>query len=152
MVKSRLTSLWLAAALVAATPVFGHEVVSYEIVGDAVPMALGGRVGDRQRGKVIVFDRRRGNCLICHTFPVANEPFQGDLGPALGDVGKRLSEGQIRLRLIDPLRLNPKSLMPAYYKVDGLREVAPEYQGKPALEAQEIEDVTAYLVSLKGQQ
>lgn len=149
--KSSLTWMWLAATFLAATPVFGNELVSYEIVGDAVPKALGGFVGDPQRGKVIVLDRRRGNCLICHAFPVENEPFQGDLGPQLRDVGNRLSDGQIRLRLIDPLRFNPKSLMPAYYKVDGLREVAPEYQGKPALDAQGIEDVTAYLVSLKGQ-
>lgn len=145
-----LTCMWVAAAFVAASPAFGDGLVSFEVVGDAVPQALGGLVGDPQRGKAIVLDRRQGNCLICHTFPIEGEPFQGELGPAMKDVGKRLSEGQIRLRLIDPMRLNPKSLMPAYYKVEGLHEVAPEYRDKPVLNAQEIEDVTAYLASLKG--
>jgi len=122
-------------------------LLAYEVVGDAVPEPLGGLAGDPGRGKEIVLDRRRGNCLICHAIPVAGEDFQGEIGPALGRVGARLSAGQIRLRLIDPSRLNPETLMPAYYRIDGLNEVAPEYAGKPVLSAQEIEDVVSYLAS-----
>ncbi|EKE79022.1 putative cytochrome c SoxX protein [Oceanibaculum indicum P24] len=96
----------------------------------------------------MVLDRRRGNCLICHSVPVPGEPFQGELGPALAGVGARLDEGQIRLRLIDQSRISPRTIMPPYYRVERLRDVAPEYQDKPALEAQEIEDVVAYLKTL----
>lgn len=126
-----------------------HDVLeAYQVVGDAVPEPLGDLAGDGERGKAIVLDRRRGNCLICHAFPVEGEDFQGDLGPALGGVGARLNKGQIRLRLIDPGQLNPDTVMPAYYRIDGLNEVAPEYAGKPVLSAQEIEDVVTYLASL----
>lgn len=126
-------------------------LITYEVVGDAVPEPLGGFVGEAERGKEIVLDRRRGNCLICHALPVEGEHFQGELGPALGGVGARLSMGQIRLRLIDPGRLNPETLMPAYYRIDGLNEVAPEYAGRPVLSAQEIEDVVTYLASQKSE-
>lgn len=120
---------------------------TYQVVGDAVPEPLGGLTGDGERGKAIVRDRRRGNCLICHGLSIEGELFQGELGPSLDDVGARLSAGQIRLRLIDPGLLNAQALMPAYHKVDGLREVASEYVGKPVLSAQEIEDVVSYLAS-----
>lgn len=123
----------------------------YEVIGDAVQVPLGGLIGDAERGKAIVRDRRVGNCLICHTFPIEGERFQGELGPAMDGVGTRLSEGQIRLRLIDPARLNPGALMPAYYRVDGLNEVTPEYQDKPVLDAQQIEDVVQYLTSLTNE-
>jgi sulfur-oxidizing protein SoxX len=124
-------------------------LLPYEVKGDAVPQALGGLESDAARGLAIVLDRRRGNCLICHRLPVEGEPFQGELGPPLAGVGSRLTAGQIRLRLIDQSRINPDTIMPPYYRVDGLTNVAPEYRGHPALEAQEIEDVLAYLTSLK---
>lgn len=126
-------------------------LLPFEQEGDAVPAALGGLEGDAVGGKAIVLDRRRGNCLICHVFPIDDEPFQGEIGPALIDVADRLDEGQIRLRLIDQSRLNPDTVMPPYYRVDGLTDVDLDYRGKPALEAQEIEDVIAYLSTLRGE-
>lgn len=116
---------------------------------DAVEKPLGGLSGDVTRGKAVVLDRRRGNCLICHALPAVDEPFQGEIGPDLKGVGSRLTAGQIRLRLIDQSVLNPKTVMPPYYRVAGLHDVAPAYAGKPALDAQEIEDVVAYLTTLK---
>jgi sulfur-oxidizing protein SoxX len=114
-----------------------------------VAEALGGLKGDAARGLAVVVDRRRGNCLICHAFPIEGEPFQGEIGPPMTGVGARLSPGQIRLRLIDQSRINPETMMPPYYRVAGLTDVAPEYRGRPALTAQEIEDVVAYLAGLK---
>ncbi len=125
-----------------------HGLIPYEVRGDAVPEPLGGLKGDAARGRAIVLDRRSGNCLICHAFPIEREPFQGEIGPPLAGVASRLTEGQIRLRLIDQSRINPKTIMPPYYRVEGLTNVAPEYKGKPALSAQGIEDVVAYLASL----
>ena len=146
-----LTMAWAAAAPFAASArtAAAADMVVFAVSGDAVPAALGGLDGDADRGRAVVLDRRRGNCLICHAFPVEGERFQGEIGPPMAGVGTRLDRGQIRLRLIDQSRLNPQTIMPPYYRVDGLRDVAPEYRGRPALTAQEIEDVVAYLATLR---
>lgn len=73
----------------------------------------------------------------------------GDLGPSLAGVGSRLSAGQIRLRIVDAMRLNPDTIMPSYYRVDGLNQVAEAWRGKPVLSAQQIEDAIAYLQTLR---
>jgi L-cysteine S-thiosulfotransferase len=118
------------------------------VVGDAMPGSLTGRPGNAVRGRRIVLDRETGNCLICHKVPEPAELFQGDLGPDLGGVGKRLTAGQIRLRLADQSRLNPRTLMPPYHRAEGLNRVAAKYEGRPVLTAQEMEDVIAYLGTL----
>jgi sulfur-oxidizing protein SoxX len=123
---------------------------SYRVVEDAIPAPLGGLKGDAARGQKIVLDREVGNCLICHAVPDPSQRFQGDLGPPLEGVGDRLSEGQMRLRLVDQSLINEATVMPPYYRVEGLRNVAPQFSGKPALTAQEVEDVVAYLGSLRG--
>jgi len=128
----------------------GAKLLQYEVAGDSVPAPLGGLPGDAKRGEAIVLDRRAGNCLICHKLPFKEEPFQGEIGPSLVGAGSRLNEGQIRLRLIDESRINPGTLMPPYYRVENLTNVAPEYAGAPALNPQQIEDVVAYLASLKN--
>lgn len=125
-----------------------NALVPFKIDGDAIPKALDGLKGNAERGKAIVLDRRTGNCLICHEFPIEGERFQGELGPQMRGVGSRLTAGQIRLRLVDQSRINPETIMPPYYRVDGLTNVAAEYRGEPALTAQQIEDVVAYLMGL----
>jgi len=132
-------------------PAFAGPLLPFEQQGDAVRAALGGLEGDAASGKAIVLDRRKGNCLICHVFPIPDEPFQGEIGPELIDVADRLNEGQIRLRLIDQSRINPDTIMPPYYRIDGLTDVAPEFRGEPALATQEIEDVVAYLMTLRSE-
>ena len=124
-------------------------VARFTVIGDAIPEPLAGKPGDPARGRQIVLDRAIGNCLICHRLPEAGEPFQGDLGPSLAGVGRRLSRGQIRLRIVDQSRLNPATVMPPYYRIDGLNRVAAQYRGRPALSAEQIEDVVAYLATLK---
>jgi sulfur-oxidizing protein SoxX len=137
----------LVALALARAPAAALE--AYTVAGDAIPAPLGGSVGDAARGRALVLDRTRGNCLICHQAPEPNEPFQGTIGPALAGVGARLEPGQIRLRLVDASRLNPETVMPPYFRTEGLRDVAPQYRDRPALTAQEIEDVVAYLASLR---
>ncbi len=124
-------------------------VVPFAVAGDTIPEPLGGGLGNAQRGLEVIRDRRRGNCLICHSLSKVDEPFQGEIGPALDGVGRRLSAAQIRLRVVDPFRLNPATLMPSYYRVEGLVNVAPEYKGLPVLDAQEIEDIVTYLSGIK---
>ena len=109
----------------------------------------GREVRIRRRGRAIVLSRESGNCFLCHTFPNAETAPPGNLGPPLAGVGGRLSAGQLRLRMVDSGRINAQSIMPAYYRVDGLTQVAANYRGKPLLNAQQVEDVVAYLEQLK---
>jgi sulfur-oxidizing protein SoxX len=73
----------------------------------------------------------------------------GNLASPLAGVGTRLSEGQLRLRIVDSARLNRDTIMPSYYRVDGLNQVAAAWRGKPILTAQQIEDAVAYLRTLR---
>ena len=115
---------------------------------DSIPASLTGAKGDPERGRAIVANRQVGLCLLCHSGPFPEERFQGDLAPDLSSAA-RLTEGQIRLRIVDPRRANPETIMPAYYRTEGLTRVAPSFRGKTILTAEQIEDVVAYLVSLK---
>jgi sulfur-oxidizing protein SoxX len=116
---------------------------------DEIPASLTGSKGDPARGRAIVVDRQVGLCLLCHSGPFPEQRFMGDLAPDLRGVGARLSEGQIRLRIADSSRVNPATIMPAYFKTEGLQRVAPAFRGKTVLTAQQIEDVVAFLVTLK---
>jgi sulfur-oxidizing protein SoxX len=136
-----------ALAQPAALPAAG--VAEVRVVGDTVPEPLDGRSGDPARGRAIVVDRRVGLCLLCHAGPFPEERFQGNLAPSLAGAGSRLGPGQLRLRLVDPARLNPQTLMPSYHRTAGLREVAAAYRGRPVLDAQQIEDVVAFLSTLR---
>jgi sulfur-oxidizing protein SoxX len=119
------------------------------LVDDAIPESLTGAQGDPLRGRAIVIDRQKGLCLLCHAGPFPEQRFQGTLAPDLHGVGARWSEGQLRLRLVDSRRLNPATIMPPYYSIDGLTRVGRAWQEKPVLSAGEIEDVVAFLVTLK---
>ena len=105
--------------------------------------------GDPVRGRQIVANRQVGLCLLCHAAPIPEERFQGDLAPDLKGVGSRLSAAQIRARIVDPSKANPDTIMPAYYRTEGLSRVADAYRGKTILSAEQIDDVVAYLVTLK---
>jgi L-cysteine S-thiosulfotransferase len=131
--------LWFCAAA-QAEPV---------VVGDGIPMPLTATPGDATRGRAIVASRQSGLCLLCHSAPMAEERFQGNLATDLAGAGARWSEAQLRLRLVDARRLDPASTMPAYHRVDGLQRVGEPWQGRPLLSAQQIEDVVAYLRTLR---
>ncbi len=115
---------------------------------DEIPTPLTGAKGDPVRGRALVADRQVGLCLLCHSGPFPEERFQGNLAPDLGSAA-RLTEGQIRQRIVDPRQANPDSIMPAYYRTGNLTRVAPAWRGKPVLTAEQIEDIVAYLTTLK---
>jgi len=94
-------------------------------------------------------NRQIGLCLLCHSGPFPEERFQGNLAPDLRGVGARRTEGQLRLRIVDSGRINPGSIMPAYHRTEGLVRVAPAWRGKPVLSAEQIEDVVAFLMTLR---
>ena len=116
---------------------------------DAIPESLTGAKGDPTRGRAVVASRQIGLCLLCHSGPFPEERFQGNLAPDLAGAGKRWSEGQLRLRIVDSSRINAATIMPAYHRTDGLARVAPAWRGKPVLSAEQIEDVVAFLTTLK---
>jgi L-cysteine S-thiosulfotransferase len=115
---------------------------------DTLPAPLTGAKGDPVRGRALVANRQVGLCLLCHSGPFPEERFQGNLAPDLRSA-VRLTEGQIRQRIVDPGKVNPDSIMPAYYRAEGLARVAPAFSGKTLLTAEQIEDIVAYLVTLK---
>ena len=121
----------------------------YMVVGDAIPASLTGSSGDPVRGREIVVNRQVGLCLLCHSGPFPEQKFQGTLAPDLKGAGARSSEGQLRLRIVDASRIKPDTIMPPYYRIDGLERVAPAFQGKPILTAEQIEDVIAFLLTLR---
>ena len=138
----------LAAALVlpAASPAEGLQ--AYTVVGDGIPDPLSGQPGDAARGRALVLDRA-STCILCHSGPFAEARFQGDLAPNLAGAGSRWSAAQLRLRLVDASRLNPATIMPSYYRTDGLARVGKNWQGKTILSAEQIEDIVAYLMTLR---
>jgi sulfur-oxidizing protein SoxX len=122
--------------------------VPYVVQGDAIPEPLTTVPGEPARGREVVTGRD-ANCLLCHAIPETGERFMGNVAPSLSAVGTRLTPGQLRLRVVDPTRLKPDVAMPAYYRTQGLDRVAEPYRGKPVLSAQQVEDVVAYLTTLK---
>jgi L-cysteine S-thiosulfotransferase len=143
-----VTGLWLAAVL--ALPCAGHAqgLRAYEVTGDAILESLTGIKGDATRGRALVLTRS-STCILCHSGPFPEQKFQGDLAPDLAGTGSRWSEGQLRLRLVDAGSLNPATIMPSYYRVDGLDRVGTAWRGKPILTAEQIEDIVAYLATLR---
>ena len=146
-----LSAMALGSAFLAASAASHAQspLRPYQITGDAIPEPLVGGKGDAARGRAIVASRRTGLCLLCHLAPIPEVRLQGTIGPDLKGAGARWSEGQLRLRLVDPAQLNPDTIMPDYYRIDGLTRVAAAYRGKPLLTAEQIEDVVAYLNGLR---
>ena len=139
----------LAAALVAVCCALGAASGGVARAEDSIAKSLTDARGDPARGRAIVTNRQVGLCLLCHSGPFPEERFQGNLAPDLAGTGKRWSEGQLRLRIVDSSRINPATIMPAYHRTDGLSRVAPAWRGKPVLSAEQIEDVVAFLTTLK---
>ncbi len=116
----------------------------------AIAAPLCGLIGDAQRGRVLAADSHGGNCLACHEMPIPEEPFHGNVGPPLDAVGARYSAAQIRLRIVDEQQLNPITIMPGFYRDPALaNRIADDFWGKTFLSAQQVEDLVAYLVTLK---
>ena len=144
----------LMASVPAAAAAQVQDAAGYKIEGDSIPLPLAGAAGDAVRGRAIVANRQQGLCLLCHTGPIPEERFQGNLAPDLAGAGSRWSEGQLRLRIVNARHFNPATIMPPYYCIascaQDLVRVANAWQGKPALSAQQIEDVVAFLVTLRS--
>lgn len=118
-------------------------------VADALPEPLTQVAGDAARGRSVVANRSLSLCLLCHSGPFPEVQFQGDLAPSLAGAGARWTAEQLRLRLVDSRQLNPQTIMPPYHATHGLTRVAAAWRDQPILNAQQIEDVIAYLSTLR---
>jgi len=139
------------AALIAASiacAANADELVPYKIAGDGIADSLTGSPGDAIRGRALVLARTT-TCILCHSGPFPEARFQGDLAPDLAGTGNRWTAGQLRLRLVDASRFNAETIMPSYYRNAGLLRVGRNFDGKPILSAAEIEDIVAFLATLR---
>jgi sulfur-oxidizing protein SoxX len=140
-----------AAEEVSIGPPVPYEVVSRYGIPPAIPKPLSGKPGDPRRGERVVIDRLLGNCLSCHEVSaLREEPFHGEIGPSLDGVGGRWDAATLRMIVVNPKRVfGDDTVMPAFYRTEGLNRVRPEFAGKPILTAQQVEDVVAYLAAMK---
>jgi L-cysteine S-thiosulfotransferase len=141
-------ALLAAAMFVVPCAADAQGLQPYAVISDAIPQSLTGAPGDAAVGRALVLERS-STCILCHSGPFPETRFQGDLAPSLAGAGGRWSEGQLRLRLVDASSLNPVTIMPSYYRLDGLVRVGTAWRGKPILSAEQIEDMVAYLTSLR---
>lgn len=146
----KLALLTVLLALIPYASCASEAYIEWQDINFSITEPLGGLKGDPVRGRRITAAQDKGNCLACHQMPVPEESFHGMFGPPLNGIASRMTEGQIRLRIVDETRINPATVMPAFYKNPKyLNRVSDEYYGKTVLTAQEVEDIVAYLVTLK---
>lgn len=120
-----------------------------EVSVDAINAPLENKIGDALRGEIIFAAREGGHCILCHQVESLTAEFQGNVGPDLTYVSSRLTPAQMRLRIVDYDSVKPGTTMPPYYRKDNLNQVGGDYVGQTLLSAQDIEDIIAYLASLK---
>jgi sulfur-oxidizing protein SoxX len=146
---------FLAGGEAVPQPAAGAAVAAFNVVVNngiaTIPASLTGKPGDAREGEKIVAERRLGNCLSCHEIgALAKEEFHGEIGPSLDGVAGRQDAATLRMIVVNAKRVfGDETPMPAFYRVEGLNRVRPEFAGKPILTAQQVEDVVAYLATLK---
>jgi len=135
---------------IAAGSAMADSSTSYKIVDGGIPESLTGKPGDPDAGRAAMINQRLGNCLACHqSTALKDQPFHGEIGPALDGVADRYSEAQIRLIVVNAKEMFDGTMMPAFYKSDGLTRVMDSFSGKSILSAADVENVVAYLKTFK---
>lgn len=145
-----LVSASFSTAFAQTADVREPGLLPYMVKDYAIERSLTGKPGDAAKGRALAITSGQGNCVICHKMPIPEVAFRiGNVGPDLTEVGGRLTPGEIRMRIVNPKLLNEETIMPAYYRVSGLNRVAPRFANKPMLTPEQVEDLVAYLSSLK---
>lgn len=155
MIFRAMTKIALGAAVgfALSTSAMAQEqekLVDYKVVnGSSIPTSLTGKTGDPVKGRKHAINRKKGNCLACHVMPIPEQTFHGEVGPDLNGAASRLLEGEIRLQIVNSKIVNPDTIMPAFYRNTGFHRVMKKFKGKSILSAQEVEDIVAYMMTLK---
>lgn len=156
-----MKNVFIGAAVVAiiSTGALAEEILPTKVAFEdgAVAQSLSGQPGDAANGRIIVGDKGQGNCVACHqATDLADVPFHGEIGPMLDGAGDRWSEAELRGIVANAKIMFEGSMMPSFYKTEGFTRPGNAYTGEaaddtfgPLLTAQQIEDVVAYLVTLK---
>ena len=145
--------LCAGSAYAASVQVSEPGLVSYTIVDDmAINDPLTDKAGDAANGRKLAINRKKGNCLACHVMPISEQSFHGETAPSLYGVANRLSEGELRLQLVNSKVTNENTMMPSFYRVTGYNRILKKFDGKTILSAQEVEDIVAYLKTLTEEQ
>lgn len=151
--------IWIIAAIAAGIGIASGsaaqaqdtmELVKFMVDDEtSIAQSLTGKPGDAAAGRKAAINRKQGNCLACHMMPIPEQPFHGEIAPDLAGIASRYSEGEIRLRIVDSKIINPDSFMPAFYRNTGFTRVLKKFKGKTILSAEQVEDIVAYLMTLK---
>ncbi|KMK66150.1 sulfur oxidation c-type cytochrome SoxX [Puniceibacterium sp. IMCC21224] len=154
----RFTTSLIAMGL-STTILSAEEIAPTAVAFDsgAIAQSLSGQPGDPASGRKIMGSRSDGNCVACHEISaMADVPFQGNIGPILDGAGDRWSEGELRGIVANAKMMFDGTMMPSFYKTEGFVRPGKAFTGKaaddtfgPLLSAQQVEDVVAYLVTLK---
>ncbi|MGC1495337.1 MAG: sulfur oxidation c-type cytochrome SoxX [Sulfitobacter sp.] len=155
----KISLIGAVAVSVIASAAFAEEVkpTAVAFTEGAVEQSLSGTPGDAANGRIIVGDKGQGNCVACHEVAdLADVPFQGEIGPMLDGAGDRWTEAELRGIVANAKMMFEDSVMPSFYKTEGFIRPGNAYTGDaaddtfgPLLSAQQIEDVVAYLATLK---
>src|ERR1700730_5724476 len=125
------------------------NLAEFRVIADGIPEAIGGATGNAERGRALILGSEAANCVLCHAVPDRGLRSGGNLAPPLGGVARTFSVAQLRLRVVDSMHVKPTTIMPSYYRIEGFDQVARAYRGKPILDAEQIEDIVAYLATLR---
>jgi sulfur-oxidizing protein SoxX len=147
--RGDVSAALIAVALALGNANAGAALPAYEIVGDGIPAPLAAEAGDPGRGRALVVAHDAANCVLCHAVSDPAIRFAGDVGPPLDGIARRRTVPQLRLRVVDDAQVNRATVMPSYFKVAGLVQVAAPYVDKPILSAREVEDIVAWLATLQ---
>ena len=132
---------------------FAQTVSPNDVVieDDAVLKSLTGVAGDAAAGRMIFADRKLGNCLACHANEdLIEESFHGEVGPPMDGVADRWEPQELRAIVVNSKAvLGEETIMPAFFHVGGRFRIAEDFEGQTILTAQQVEDVIAYLTTLK---
>jgi sulfur-oxidizing protein SoxX len=144
-----LAGLAMIAASVATAETVAPDSVPIEDM--ELKVSLTGAPGDATTGRETFADRKKGNCLACHANEdLKDQLFHGEVGPELNGVADRWSEEQLRAIVVNSKAVfGDQSIMPGFYTMNVGVNVAEKHQGQTILSAQDVEDVVAYLMTLK---
>jgi sulfur-oxidizing protein SoxX len=146
----------LAATLAAGSAIAETAPTDVMFEEGAVAQSLTGAPGNPEAGAEVASTRALGNCVACHVVSALSADFQGNIGPELNGAADRWSEAQLRGIVIDAKHTFPESVMPGMYKTGPFIRPGDAYTGKaapadlpPILTAAQVEDVVAFLLTLK---